>query len=115
MTPFASPAQPREAVALPLILLALLTVLFAGARPAAAAGVGPDRTGERLFTPPADSAAAPGSPPSAEQTARNEARDYHSINFVWTLVAGFLVMFMQAGFALLETGMVRAKNAAHTM
>jgi Amt family ammonium transporter len=37
-----------------------------------------------------------------------------SINFVWTLVAGFLVMFMQAGFALVETGLVRAKNAAHT-
>ena len=26
------------------------------------------------------------------------------INFVWTLVTGFLVMFMQAGFALVETG-----------
>jgi hypothetical protein len=36
-------------------------------------------------------------------------------NFVWTLVAGFLVMFMQAGFALVETGLIRAKNAAHTM
>src|SRR5882762_3847726 len=38
-----------------------------------------------------------------------------AINFVWTLVAGFLVMFMQAGFALVETGFTRAKNAAHTM
>src|SRR5207249_105506 len=38
-----------------------------------------------------------------------------AINFVWTLVAGFLVMFMQAGFALVETGLCRAKNAAHTM
>ena len=38
-----------------------------------------------------------------------------SINFVWTLVTGFLVMFMQAGFALVETGLCRAKNAAHTM
>jgi Amt family ammonium transporter len=38
-----------------------------------------------------------------------------AINFVWTLVAGFLVMFMQAGFALVETGMCRAKNVAHTM
>src|SRR6266516_2461408 len=36
------------------------------------------------------------------------------INFVWTLVAGFLVMFMQAGFAMVETGYTRAKNAAHT-
>jgi len=34
---------------------------------------------------------------------------------VWTLVAGFLVMFMQAGFALVETGFTRAKNAGHTM
>jgi ammonium transporter, Amt family len=33
---------------------------------------------------------------------------------VWTLLAGFLVMFMQAGFMLVETGLCRAKNAAHT-
>ena len=38
-----------------------------------------------------------------------------AINFVWTLVAGFLVMFMQAGFAIVETGLCRAKNANHTM
>src|SRR4051794_39582669 len=38
-----------------------------------------------------------------------------AINFVWTLVAGFLVMFMQAGFAIVETGLGRAKNANHTM
>src|SRR5207253_9424617 len=38
-----------------------------------------------------------------------------SINIVWTLITGFLVMFMQAGFALVETGLCRAKNAAHTM
>src|SRR5207245_10199498 len=36
-------------------------------------------------------------------------------NFVWTLVTGFLVMFMQAGFALVETGLARAKNSNHTM
>jgi Amt family ammonium transporter len=38
-----------------------------------------------------------------------------AINFVWTLIAGFLVMFMQAGFAFVETGLCRAKNANHTM
>jgi len=38
-----------------------------------------------------------------------------AINFVWTLICGFLVMFMQAGFALAETGFTRAKNAGHTM
>ena len=38
-----------------------------------------------------------------------------AINFVWVLLAGFLVMFMQAGFAMVETGLCRAKNANHTM
>jgi Amt family ammonium transporter len=36
-------------------------------------------------------------------------------NFIWTLITGFLVMFMQAGFAIVETGLARAKNANHTM
>ena len=47
----------------------------------------------------------------ANQAGQNKV----AINFVWTLVTGFLVMFMQAGFALVETGLVRAKNANHTM
>src|SRR5882724_12264169 len=38
-----------------------------------------------------------------------------SANLVWTCVTGFLVMFMQAGFALVETGLTRSKNVAHTM
>src|SRR5499426_3784725 len=38
----------------------------------------------------------------------------YSINFVWALIAGVLVMFMQAGFMLVETGLCRAKNSSHT-
>ncbi len=38
-----------------------------------------------------------------------------AINFVWTLVTGYLVMFMQAGFAMVETGFCRAKSAMHVM
>ena len=38
-----------------------------------------------------------------------------NLNLAWVLVAGFLVMFMQAGFALVETGFTRARNAANTM
>src|SRR5882672_2457192 len=57
--------------------------------------------------PAADSLAKAASAVSAANTV--------AINFVWTLVAGFLVMFMQAGFAMVETGFTRAKNAAHTM
>jgi Amt family ammonium transporter len=36
-------------------------------------------------------------------------------NFGWTLNTGYLVLFMQAGFALLTCGLVRKKNAAHLM
>ncbi len=37
-----------------------------------------------------------------------------AINFAWTLITGFLVMFMQAGFAMVEAGLCRVKNANHT-
>ena len=36
-------------------------------------------------------------------------------NFAWTLNTGYLVLFMQAGFALLTCGLVRKKNAGHLM
>ncbi len=36
-------------------------------------------------------------------------------NFSWTLLTGYLVLFIQAGFALLTCGLVRKKNAAHLM
>ena len=36
-----------------------------------------------------------------------------NLNFVWTILAAVLVFFMQAGFALLETGFTRAKNAVN--
>ena len=38
-----------------------------------------------------------------------------AINIMWTLITGFLVMFMQAGFAMVETGFTQKKNVAHTM
>jgi Amt family ammonium transporter len=56
-----------------------------------------------------------GEKPTVEEVAKNTTKLYHSLNFVWVLVAGFLVIFMQAGFALVETGLCRAKNASHTM
>jgi ammonium transporter, Amt family len=38
-----------------------------------------------------------------------------AVNIMWMLIGGFLVFFMQAGFALVETGFTRTKNVAHTM
>ena len=46
----------------------------------------------------------------ANQVGQNKI----AVNFVWTLVTGFLVMFMQAGFAMVEAGLCRVKNANHT-
>jgi Amt family ammonium transporter len=39
----------------------------------------------------------------------------HSLNLAWVLLCAFLVMFMQVGFAMVETGFARSKNAVHTM
>src|SRR2546425_3326837 len=77
-----------------LLALAFPLALAAQGIPAAPAAVTPDSLAQA-----ADAAAA------ANTVA---------INFVWTLVAGFLVMFMQAGVAMVETGFTRSTNAAHT-
>jgi Amt family ammonium transporter len=36
-------------------------------------------------------------------------------DLLWIMIAAFLVFFMQAGFALVETGFTRAKNVANIM
>ena len=45
-----------------------------------------------------------------EPTAKSNAV---AIDTIWTLIATFLVFFMQAGFAMVETGFTRAKNASN--
>ncbi len=62
-----------------------------------------------------DIAAATAGQPTLAEVAAQVGKNKIGINFVWTLITGFLVFFMQAGFALVETGFTRAKNAAHTM
>ena len=40
---------------------------------------------------------------------------YFGSNFVWIMITGFMVFFFQCGFAMVETGFCRGKNAAHVM
>jgi Amt family ammonium transporter len=47
----------------------------------------------------------------ADQIGHNKV----AINMIWVLLTGFLVFFMQLGFAMVETGFTRAKNVANTM
>jgi Amt family ammonium transporter len=53
--------------------------------------------------------------PLALKLADGVGHDRIASNFSWTLLTGYLVLFMQAGFALLTCGLVRKKNAAHLM
>lgn len=54
--------------------------------------------------------AIPGAALAADPTAQSNAV---AIDTIWTLLTGFLVFFMQAGFAMVETGFTRAKNAGN--
>lgn len=94
------------------VLLGFLVIGFA--LPGLALAAGPDPSGANTGTAMDVPAAKPGAPTLAE-VANTAGHNRVSINIVWTLVAGFLVMFMQAGFAMVETGLTRAKNVAHTM
>ena len=51
----------------------------------------------------------------AEEAAATAESVQSNLNVVWTLVGAVLVFTMQAGFALVETGFTRAKNAANIM
>src|SRR5437870_3943733 len=62
-----------------------------------------------------DISAAKAGQPTPEEILKEVGHSKVAINMVWTLITGFLVMFMQAGFAMVETGLTRAKNVAHTM
>ena len=54
-------------------------------------------------------------PAWAQEAAAAGKANATAIDTVWTLVAAFLVFFMQAGFAMVETGFTRAKNAGNIM
>ena len=89
-----------------LLPLLLTLVLLAGAA-LAGTGVfaaGLDPTGASY----ADSVAA-------GDTAVTAAKALLGANYTWIMLCAFLVFFFQCGFAMVETGFCRAKNAAHTM
>jgi ammonium transporter, Amt family len=86
-----------------VLLLGLLTFAHAG-----------DPTGTSTGTA-ADVTAKVAGHPTPDEMAQELGHTKIAVNYVWLLLAGFLVMFMQAGFAMLEVGFVRAKNAVHTM
>ena len=61
-----------------------------------------------------DISSATAGQPTLAEVADNAGHNKVAINMVWILITGFLVMFMQLGFAMVEGGLTRAKNSAHT-
>jgi Amt family ammonium transporter len=75
---------------------------------------------------PADEAKTPGGPgetaavetaaaatPAPDGLNKTLPATSHALDTIWVMLTGFLVMWMQAGFALVETGLTRAKNATN--
>ena len=53
--------------------------------------------------------------PAGVYAQEYEATAQDWLNNIWVLTAGILVFFMQAGFALLEAGLTRAKNVVNIL
>jgi Amt family ammonium transporter len=88
----------------PMILCFFAALLLAGGT--AAVGLADE-------TAPPDVQEATTAAPSPEGPTPGEAQK--NLDFVWTMVAAFLVFLMQAGFAMVESGFTRAKNAVNIM
>lgn len=89
--------------ALTLFLAAILTGIMA--IPVFAAGADPSGA----------SYAANTAGTTLEDVANMAAKAFTGSNLIWVMICGFMVFFFQCGFAMVETGFCRGKNAAHTM
>jgi Amt family ammonium transporter len=94
-------------------LLLWLALLLAVLLPAVALAA-PDALGTATGTA-SDVPAVSAGHPTLDEVAAEVGHHRVAINLTWAVIAAALVMFMQAGFAMVETGLTRAKNAAHTM
>jgi ammonium transporter, Amt family len=95
---------------LALVLLAL------GALTGTAHAANGDRDGTHTGTDISQSTSfTGGEKPTLTDLANQVEHNRIALNLVWLTVGGVLVLFMQAGFSLVETGFTQAKNASHTM
>ncbi|NIA21766.1 MAG: ammonium transporter [Anaerolineaceae bacterium] len=67
------------------------------------------------LTSPARGQDVAGEAAAVDESGDNIMSKINALDTVWVLVAAFLVFFMQAGFAMVEAGFTRAKNACNIM
>jgi len=106
-----SAGRRRATIALGLLLVSLLLVALV---PDALAAPLADPVGTATGTAQ-DVPAAIAGHATLEELATEVGHHRAALSFTWAILAAALVMFMQAGFAMVETGLTRAKNAVHTM
>ena len=92
----------KRTVRILLMVLALMSLLMITALAA-----GADPTGSSYI-------ATTGSE-TLNDVATTANKAYFGANYTWVMITGFMVFFFQCGFAMVETGFCRGKNAAHTM
>src|SRR5262245_24318943 len=75
-------------------------------------GIGLAVAGAVLLLTPGIAGAQDVSPEDVQQSVTTLGQQ---TNLLWIVIGAVLVIFMQAGFALVETGFCRAKHAAHVV
>lgn len=117
-TPESVPDAPEPAPETDEAAPAVLPPYMSATSPDPEAPLWPDAAGANAGYWTTPSAGPVGDDDPANQTPASLydriAHNLFSINMMWVLLAGALVMFMQAGFAMVEGGLCRAKNSAHT-
>ena len=105
-----------------IFLVFLILSLILGPSTIALAQEGPEVEAPALSAEESVSDTAAGEKPTYAEIAETLSNIKESLSSkgvaldtVWTLLAGVLVMFMQAGFAMLTAGFTRAKNACNML
>src|SRR5688572_20867618 len=78
-------------------------------------GQGEQQTPPAATAAPAPAAAAPDLAAQVADLTAKAANSKVALDTVWVLVTAFLVFWMNAGFALVESGMCRLKNAVNIL
>ncbi len=104
-------STPKKLAAMSLFTLLVLIVVGGMTHHGDASGLA---TGTKAdFLAASGSSGVPVSQVGVNALATESGHQRVAINFTWLLITGYLVLFMQAGFALLTAGLTRAKNAGH--
>ena len=103
-----------------LTLAAFIALVLVSQFSTSKGDAGGDKTGTAANVATATNNKVTALPVPVTQVGLNQLADQAgqltvSVNMTWLLICGFLVLFMQVGFAFLVTGLTRAKNAGHMM